>query len=249
MMTGPFPIAFLMATLSAPPAFAQSQLDAVPLMPRAPSCQPVATAQNRGCEVDNIFTCTQGQMQYYRIETHTLDGLDTISLDDPVSASSAIGDAYGEYIARMTVVPEDMKLPDDMLAAGGGSFRYTGFMTVWGIQKPLSAQSEMMVEGQITVSGLDLIAVRSNDTLVMPLPVGPISGIGYTYFHPETGLVFSGEATDPFLDPAAQELSIEGRPAEIYFPGSVGFGATIPSYDCGEFSENEALSIQAKEAL
>jgi hypothetical protein len=228
---------------------AQNPLDAVPLMPRDPSCTPVATAQNRGCEVDTIFNCSQGDLEYQRIETYTVDGLDTISLDDPASGALAIGDPHGDYMARMTVAPGEMTSPAEMIAAGSGSLRYTGFMTVWGIQKPLSAQSDMVVDGQITVSGLDLIAVRSNDTLVMPSPVGPISGVGYMYFHAETGLVFSGEGTDPFHDPEAKEMTVEGRPAEIHFPGSDGFGSTTPSYDCGEFSTNHLSNDQAKEAL
>jgi hypothetical protein len=217
------------------PCAAQSLLDNVSLMPRATSCQMIATVQTRGCEVDNIFRCKEVGLEYWRIETSNTFGLDWVTLDEPLSGAVAIGDPLSEFESRMQPADERLISIYDVVAAGGGVFNFTGYMTVWGIRKPLSAQSNTTVEDKVVISGIELVTLRHDDTLTLPPPMGSVSGIGYSYFHPESGIVFGGESTDPFAGPD-QELTVFGRPAEIHFPGSQGFGSTTPSYDCGEFS-------------
>jgi hypothetical protein len=243
-----FVVAGVIAVTLSSSAYAQSLLDNVPLMPRSSTCQAVATAQNRGCEVENIFRCTGGGLQYWRIEEHTVYELEFIVLKDPALGSFGFGDPSARVEARIVTRGSTAVSLNELISTGHGESKQTGYFSVFGIQKPVSATSRASVEDTIVISGVPLVSIRYDDIVVFPAPLGPVNGISYNYYHAESGILFGGESTDPFSG-APDDLTISGRPAEIYWPGSPGFGSTTPSYDCGEFSLNlPVVAFKPKDA-
>jgi hypothetical protein len=207
----------------------------VALMPRPESCMLIMTVQKSGCEVANVFRCNPDDPEAHRTEISDTYGLSFIEVWEPQAGGSLFGDPLGQFQVRLPVAQSRSTSIPDILAQGKGITHEVGTLSIFGVEKPLSLTGTIRIDGPtIAVTGVPLTRLRAEETLFLPEPMDPIDAVSYSYVHEDSGVVVSGEGSDPFS--GSMEIQSSGRPMAVDFPGGVGFGSTVPAFDCGEFS-------------
>jgi hypothetical protein len=221
-------------------AHPQAGIAEILLMPRPESCTRLLTVQKRGCEVENLFGCEIDGEEFFRSETSDAFGLRDVSIGNEGRGLVVFGDPYGNYEVRYDSAQSKSSSTADILAQGHGRIDDVGSFSIFGIKKPFSTMGTVVVEdAPVVISGEALTRFRADEVIQLPPPMGELSGFSYSYLHPESGLVFSGEGSDPFSDD--KDAQTRGRPQAIDFPEDAGFGTDTPTFDCGEFSLDHTL--------
>jgi hypothetical protein len=207
----------------------------VTLMPRPNTCERQVTVQKSGCQVENIFRCEIDGETLFRSETSDAFGLRDISIGNDERGLVVFGDPYGNYEVRYDSSRSRSSSVAELLEHGSGKIDDIGYFEVFGIRKPFATIGTVTIEDvPVSVSGRTLTRIRADEVVTLPPPIGELSGISFSYLDQESGLIFSGEGSDPMS--GSKQIMTQGRPKVIDFPGDRGFGIDVPEHDCGEFS-------------
>lgn len=213
---------------------------------RPQSCTALATVQLNDCSVINAFRCGEGELAFFRYEGHDVDGPDLVNHMNQSYGLIAAADGAGGAVYISRIASEVAEAPlEQVFLNGTAPFSYAADLSLLGISKPVVTVGTLRAQsGAVTVSGHRLRRIRSDIEMTMPAPVGTLSGWYMIYVAKDLGLVFEGEGEVAF---GGDSEKLPSSPASIALPGEVGFGTTIPTSGCGEFSFAPTLRTQQHE--
>jgi hypothetical protein len=204
------------------------------ILPRPADCKAVMTIQKHGCEVETKLMCGSGKTAFWRSETYNLAGADGVSHSDQHYSLLEEQDADGQFRVVNNPMKSFADSPAEVIAKGTGNFLQIGTVTLFGIQKPVSASGTMTQEPDaLQLSGRSLHRFSLDVAMKLPPPMPVINGSGIAYFDAPTGVLFEGEMN---FDWPPSDGSIPSEPAALILPGQPGFDEPFPTYDCGDIS-------------
>jgi hypothetical protein len=207
---------------------------------RPESCERLATIQYDDCEVENLFRCARREGEYFRSEYADAYEIYSIQIEDPVSSTV---DLHFLYQSGGTNLAYSGGTPADAIATGRSEQKITGFLSLFGMRRPISGESTYIYEGQTEeIGGLTYHLLISKDRAVLPPPMGEAQGSSVYLLNKEADLFIQKESNFSLLPGKVKTT----RMVELSRPGQPGFTDEVARYGCGDISRLEAQSYGDK---